>query len=158
LKTENKGGLIIFTDGAARGNPGPAGAGGVIKNENEEILGTVCEYLGEKTNNVAEYMAMLLTVKKALCWQPVKLNIFADSELMVRQLNGIYRVKDATLKLLYQRVSMMLQEFTSAKINHVPREQNGDADELANEAIEAYLSGKKSAVEISDLGGPLSLL
>lgn len=158
MKSNTDSSLIIFTDGAARGNPGPAGAGGLIKNLNEEILATTCEYLGEKTNNMAEYLAMLLTVKKAYQWKPSKLEIFADSELMVRQLNGVYKVKNPALKLLYQRVNMILRDFPSVKISYVPRELNSEADKLANEAIEAYLRGNKREVEPADLGGPMSLL
>ncbi|HEX21041.1 MAG TPA: ribonuclease HI family protein [Actinobacteria bacterium] len=157
MNSNNK--LIVFSDGAARGNPGPAGAGGLVRaRKNQEILAKTCEYLGEKTNNVAEYMALLLTLNQARQWPTAELEIFADSELMVRQLNGVYRVKDATLKLLYQRVNLILQDFPRTSITYVPREKNKEADALANEAIEAYLRGKKREIDITDLGGPMSLL
>jgi ribonuclease HI len=135
--------LIVFSDGAARGNPGPAGAGGQIKDASGAVLAEVSEYLGETTNNVAEYKALILAVEKALHYNPEELEIRADSELMVKQLNGEYKVKNEGLKPLYDRVKQLLPGLRKVEIRHVYRSENSAADELANKAIDEFEQGEK---------------
>jgi ribonuclease HI len=126
----------LYCDGASRGNPGPAGAGALLVDPLGEIRVQSGEYLGQTTNNVAEYRALLLGLKKAQDLGVRKLQVFADSELLVRQLNGSYRVKAPHLLPLWQAATKELQKFESHAISHVPREENSPADGLANRAID----------------------
>ncbi|NCO65752.1 MAG: ribonuclease H [Candidatus Aquicultor secundus] len=130
--------VIIYSDGAARGNPGPAGAGAQIKNVKGDVLAEVSEYLGETTNNVAEYRALILALEQAVHYKPFRIEIRADSELMVKQLNGEYKVKNMGLKPLYDRVKQLLAGCTSVEIKHIYRSENSAADELANKAIDEF--------------------
>jgi len=138
--TYNK--LIIYTDGAARGNPGPAGAGGQITTPEGEVLAEVSEYLGEATNNVAEYKALLLTLEKSLSYNPAAIVIRSDSELLVKQLKGEYKVKNEGLKPLHERAKRLLMQFRNVEIEHVYRAENKQADQLANEAIDRFEKGE----------------
>lgn len=122
-----------FVDGGARGNPGPAGIGAIIDGQNPVAFG---KYIGETTNNVAEYSALIAVVKAGLEKGYTALDIFADSELMVRQIKGIYKVKDAKLKELYLEAQKYLQQLKTYTITHIPRAQNSRADALVNEAID----------------------
>ena len=126
----------LYTDGAARGNPGPAGAGALLCDIHDNPVEELCEYLGEATNNVAEYRALLLGLKKALERGATEIEIRADSELMVRQLLGKYRVKNEGLKPLFQEAVRLLKQFQKYSINHIDREDNSGADRLANRAID----------------------
>lgn len=126
----------LFTDGASRGNPGQAGAGAVLFSLDGHELATCSDYLGICTNNVAEYKALLLGLKKALDLGCVCLEINLDSELIVRQIQGRYKVKNEALKLLYTDVMAVLKHFTTWSVNHVPRSQNARADALANQGID----------------------
>lgn len=135
--------IFIHTDGAARGNPGPAGAGGVLKSPHGELLGKVSKYLGEATNNQAEYQALIFSLEEAKRLGAKSIKVFMDSELAVRQLNGQYKVKNEGLKPLFEKVLCLLNNFESFAISHVPREKNKDADKLANEAIDNQF-GKSS--------------
>jgi ribonuclease HI len=126
---------ILWTDGAARGNPGPAGIGVVLKTPSGEILATEARFLGHTTNNVAEYRALLLGLEKALECGVKRLQVRADSELLIRQLLGKYRVKSEGLRPLHQQASELLRRFESIDLVHVRREQNAEADRLANEGI-----------------------
>lgn len=128
--------LKLFTDGAARGNPGPAGAGAVLCDAKGGVREELCEYLGETTNNIAEYRALLLGLKKAVALGSTEIEILADSELMVRQLNGEYRVKNEGLRPLFQEAVRLLKRFKKYSIKHIDREQNYEADRLANRAID----------------------
>lgn len=130
--------LIIFSDGAARGNPGPSGAGAFITSEDGEIVAEVSEYLGEMTNNQAEYRALKYGLEKARELGAKSVVIRADSELMVKQLNGEYRVKNPGIKLIFREVSALLSHFESWEAAHVRRELNIEADRLANEAIDDH--------------------
>lgn len=127
---------VLYSDGGARGNPGPAGAGFVI-----EVDGSlVCRggrYLGETTNNVAEYEAMIWGLENVLGLGHDEVSVFADSELVVKQLNGIYRVKNAALKPLFLRTLSLLRQFSSYQVTHVRRENNHHADEMANAAMDS---------------------
>jgi ribonuclease HI len=130
----------LFSDGAARGNPGPAGAGALLRSEDGEILAEISEYLGETTNNQAEYQALLLGLKKAEELKLTTLKVFLDSELVVKQLNGDYKVKHPDLIPLYREVSALLKKFPSIAVAHVYREKNKEADKLANLAIDNHFS------------------
>jgi ribonuclease HI len=127
---------ILYTDGAARGNPGPAGAGAYICTPDGEAVAELTEYLGETTNNVAEYRGLLLGLKKLLELGAQEVDIRADSELMVKQLKGEYRVKHPNLVPLYREAVDLLKKIGSYKVKHVYREDNLDADRLSNRAID----------------------
>jgi len=126
----------LFCDGASRGNPGPAGAGAAIFNPLGEVAAQLARYLGETTNNVAEYQALLLGLREAVKLGVRKLQVFADSELLVRQLNGTYRVKAPHLLPLWRLAKNELQKFEAYTISHVPRAENSLADDLANQGID----------------------
>ena len=129
--------ITIHSDGAARGNPGPAGAGAVLTDSTGAVVGEVCRYLGDDmTNNQAEYRALLLALQKALESGATGVSIFADSELMVKQIRGEYRVKNEGIKPLYAEVVGLLRRIGKYKVEHVRREKNKRADELANIAID----------------------
>ena len=123
-------------DGASRGNPGPAGAGIVLHDPQGRLLVNTGRYLGETTNNVAEYQALLLGLEEARKLEVQKLRIFADSELMVKQLTGRYRVKSPHLIPLWREALNALRQFETWGIAHVPREENHMADAAANRAID----------------------
>jgi ribonuclease HI len=127
---------ILWTDGAARGNPGPAGLGAILKNRAGETLASCSEYHGHCTNNVAEYAALLLGLRRALELGIRSIEIRADSELLVRQLGGYYRVNAPQLKPLYHEARQLLGQFEHTRLRHVSRELNVEADRLANEGID----------------------
>jgi len=126
----------LSCDGASRGNPGPAGAGAVLSNPLGEVAAQLARYLGETTNNVAEYQALILGLREAVRLGARKLQVFADSELLVRQLNGQYRVKAPHLLPLWRLAKNELQNFEAYTVSHVPRAENRLADELANQGID----------------------
>jgi ribonuclease HI len=128
--------VTIHCDGAARGNPGPAGAGAVLTDGRGRTIAELHRYLGEMTNNQAEYRALLLAVEEAGRRGATNLAIYSDSELMVRQIRGEYRVKNEGIRPLHDEIRRRLREIGSYTIEHVPREENGRADELANRAID----------------------
>lgn len=127
----------IFTDGAARGNPGPAGIGVVIRND-ERVLLEVADYIGKTTNNIAEYMALIRGLEEAIDMGERSVEVFADSELIVKQVNGEYQVKNEGLMPLYYNVRSLIKKFKHFKIIHVPREENEHADELSNKGIDDH--------------------
>jgi ribonuclease HI len=129
--------LTLNVDGASRGNPGPAAAGVVIRAGGRLVEG-FGQYLGRVTNNVAEYNALILGLERARELGAAKVRVFADSELMVRQLNGQYKVKNAGLQPLYGRARKLADGFASFAIRHVPRAQNAEADQMANRAIDEF--------------------
>jgi len=126
----------LHCDGASRGNPGPAAAGIVLYDPQGRVRVNTGRYLGETTNNVAEYQALLLGLAEAGKLEVQKLRIVADSELMVKQLTGRYRVKSPHLIPLWQEAVKALKQFAAWGINHVPREENHLADAAANRAID----------------------
>lgn len=128
--------IIIHTDGASRGNPGPAAYAYVLQREGaEDIEEKGC--LAETTNNIAEYTALLKALEHARQLGGQKLKIYTDSELMVKQLEGSYRVKNENLRPLYEQILDLWEQFTQVAIQHVRREQNSRADRLCNEALDA---------------------
>jgi ribonuclease HI len=130
--------LVLYTDGAARGNPGPAGAGVHIETRDGGVVDEIAEYLGETTNNVAEYRALLLALERARDLGGREIEIRSDSELMVRQMTGRYRVRNSALLPLYERASELASAFASVAYVHVRRDRNRAADRLANAAIDAH--------------------
>ena len=136
--------LIIYIDGASKGNPGKAGAGIWITNGEGEKISEVSRYLGHKTNNEAEYWALLLGLREAKRLGGEALQIFTDSELVERQIKGVYRVKDLDLKALHKTVIENLKTFSSFEIESIPREENKEADRLANQAIQRRIAKEKS--------------
>jgi ribonuclease HI len=137
--------LVLYIDGASRGNPGRAGAGIWITNGEGEKISEVSRYLGHKTNNEAEYWALLLGLRAAKRLKGDRIRIFTDSQLVERQIKGVYRVKDLNLRTLHGRVIQNLQAFSSFEIESVPREENREADRLANQAIQRRIAKEKGA-------------
>lgn len=128
--------LVAHIDGGARGNPGPAGYGALIQDESGRKVDTLSEYLGHQTNNFAEYQALIATLEYALQHGPKALKVISDSELLVRQIKGIYKVKNATLKDLHARAQELIRQLEWFSIGHALREHNQEADRLANEAMD----------------------
>ncbi|HET6495660.1 MAG TPA: Nif3-like dinuclear metal center hexameric protein [Thermoleophilia bacterium] len=127
----------LYTDGGARGNPGPAGVGAVLLSSSGDVVDELADFIGVATNNVAEYQALIAGLELALDRDVEGLDVFLDSELVVRQLSGQYRVKDATLKALHAQATYLMHKFHEIDVKHVPREQNAAADALVNQAIDA---------------------
>jgi len=127
--------LVINADGASRGNPGPAAIGATIKDENGRLLASVSQRIGRTTNNQAEYRALIAALEKAISLEARRVDIRLDSELVVRQVEGRYKVKKATLRPLYLRVGELLGRLEGFTLTHIPREQNAEADRLANAAL-----------------------
>jgi ribonuclease HI len=126
----------VMVDGAARGNPGEAGCGAAICDESGAVIMELSRYLGRTTNNVAEYEALLMGLEALLKLGKKTVRVLSDSELLVRQLNGEYRVRDEKLRLLYDRATALLRQFDRYHIVHIPRESNRLADRLANRGID----------------------
>ena len=129
--------LHAFTDGASRGNPGESGIGILVKDGNDEILFSLNGYIGTTTNNVAEYRALLTLLQKMAGMTCTHLVVHSDSELMVRQVNGKYKVRDRELRKYYQQVLSAISSLPfTVELKHIPREENRDADRLANLGID----------------------
>ncbi len=129
--------LLIHTDGAARGNPGPAGAGAILRDAaSGDVLAELAEGLGHATNNVAEWTAVRLALEEARRLGASRVDLRMDSELVARQITGIYRVKHPDLKPIHAAVMALLRGFDGYTVGHVPRELNKDADRLSNVAID----------------------
>ena len=127
---------VIFADGASRGNPGPAAIGAVIKDEQGRLVASISRRIGKATNNQAEYRAIIAALEEATKLGANQVEIHSDSELVVRQINGEYRVKKATLKPLYQQVKQLQGQLKGFTITHILRQQNIEADKLANKALD----------------------
>lgn len=127
--------LVIHTDGAARGNPGPAAIGVTIKDKTGNPVATISRRIGPTTNNQAEYRAIIASLETAIGMGATQVSLYTDSELAVKQINGRYRVKSQTLKPLHRRVKELAQKLEGFTATHVVREQNKEADSLANRAF-----------------------
>ena len=127
---------VVNVDGGARGNPGPAAIAAVVQDAGGELLEERGERIGEATNNVAEYRALLLGIERAAALGATELELVGDSELVVRQVKGEYKVKDAALRRLHAEVKRALSGFESWSIRHVRREHNAEADRLVNETLD----------------------
>lgn len=133
--------FTVNVDGGARGNPGPAAIGIVLRDGDGEVLAEVGETIGETTNNVAEYRALLRGIELAAEHGATDLELVGDSELVVRQVEGRYKVKNAGMKELHEEAKRALRGFDSWSIRHVRRESNADADRLVNEALDGARNG-----------------
>ena len=134
--------LLIHTDGAARGNPGPAGLGAILRNaETGQTVAELARFLGVRTNNYAEWTAVEAALTEARRLGATAVDLRTDSELVARQISGRYRVKHPDLRPIHARVMTLLAEFETSTVGHVPREANRDADRLSNVAIDQRPSG-----------------
>ena len=131
--------LVIYTDGGSRGNPGPSASGVVILTTNEQVIEEFGRFLGVTTNNQAEYLAVKFALEAAARYQPKTIRFYMDSELVCRQLNGIYRVKNPELKPIYAEIKKLAQNY-NVTFEHVYREHNRLADHQVNLAIDAALA------------------
>jgi ribonuclease HI len=140
--------LLIHTDGAARGNPGPAGAGAFLQDASTgEVVAEIATFLGIRTNNYAEWTAVEEALTEALRLGATRVDLRLDSELVARQITGRYRVKHPDLKPIHARVMALLGRLAGYSIGHVPRELNKDADRLSNVAIDAPLAYSEQAFD-----------
>lgn len=128
--------LRLYSDGVARGNPGLAGAGAILVEPSGQVVDRLGKFLGTQTINFAEYTGLLLGLKRAQELGVREVEVFADSELMIRQLGGRYQVKSPSLRPLYEEALRLLNDFERVKLVHVPREMNRAADEMSNRAID----------------------
>lgn len=136
--------LRIYSDGGARGNPGPAGSGAVVKFVHEDgtegdTIAALQEYVGETTNNQAEYRAIIIGLQKARELGAEAVDLYMDSELAAKQIKGEYKVKNPGIAARFLEVHNLLQSFKRVHVRHIPREKNGEADALVNAAIDAHL-------------------
>jgi len=150
--------LVMYIDGGARGNPGPAGYGVVIEDELGRPVAELSEFLGRQTNNYAEYSGLLAALNYALRHGFKALKVISDSELMVKQINGQYKVSSPMLKELHERAMKLIDHLDCFEINHVLREKNRQADRLANMAMDRGIARKAPAVRATDVGGVASIV
>ena len=137
--------LIAHIDGGARGNPGPAGYGALLEDETGKRIAELSEFLGIRTNNFAEYSGLLAAIAYAVAHQQKALLVVSDSELLVKQMKGQYKVRAPELQTLHKRALEMLRQLAWFEIRHVRREQNREADLLANAAMDSGMGGKRPA-------------
>ena len=145
--------IRIFCDGGSRGNPGPAGIGAVlldISHDPPTVIGTVSETIGIATNNVAEYQALVSALELAAAFRAHRIEVRADSQLLIRQLEGRYRVKNAGLQPLYRQAMTLLKAYAEVDLAHVYREDNVEADALVNLALDAERDGRAADRSGSD--------
>ncbi len=154
----DQGYLVSFIDGGARGNPGPAGYGVVIEDELGRPVAELSEFLGRQTNNYAEYSGLLAALNYSLRHGFKALKVVSDSELMVKQINGQYKVSSPTLKELHDRATKLIDQLDYFEIKHVLREKNREADRLANLAMDRGIAKKAPAVAATDVGGVASVV
>ncbi len=149
----DQGYLVASIDGGARGNPGPAGYGVVIEDEMGRPVAQLSEFLGRQTNNYAEYSGLLAALNYALRHGFKALKVISDSELMVKQISGEYKVSSPTLQELHQRAIKLIDQLECFEIKHVQREKNREADRLANLAMDRGIANRAPAVSATDVGG-----
>ena len=147
--------VVAYTDGGSRGNPGPSGYGVVILEEDGKVLGELSEFLGMRTNNVAEYSGLLAALEFALAKGHPRLRVVSDSELMVKQIRGQYRVQSPDLRPLYEETKRRIAKLEAFQIEHVLRGKNKKADELANQAMDRGMR-RKSEIKAGVSGSPNS--
>lgn len=143
----------IHIDGGSRGNPGPAGVGVVIIGPDGQVTERIHRYIGEATNNVAEYHALLLALERARTLGCTDLEVYSDSELLVRQIQGRYQVRNAALRPLFAKAQERIAGFRRFKIQHVPREQNAEADASANRGMDEAPRAGGRAAGVGPIGG-----
>jgi ribonuclease HI len=145
--------LILHIDGASRGNPGPAAVGVVLADKDGTVLAEVSEYIGETTNNVAEYQALLRGLQEAARLAAKDISVYGDSQLLIRQMSGVYRVRHPGLLPLYNEARNMVRSFSQVSFIHVPREENTRADELANRALDE----QSKKIPVTKVASPTNL-
>ena len=128
--------LTIFSDGATRGNPGPSSSAAILRSKSGEIVATVAEFLGESTNNRAEYLAVFAGIRRARELRATEVELFLDSKLAVEQITGRWKIKNPELKILAGKIAVELANFEKWSITHIPREKNRDADAAANKILD----------------------
>ncbi len=128
---------VLHTDGGARGNPGPAGIGVVLRTVSGDVIDELAEAIGSTTNNVAEYKALVAGLELALKHGIKELDVKLDSELVVSQVNGLWKIRKDDLRVLAAKAGALMRRFDKVKVSHVRREFNADADKLANQAMDA---------------------
>lgn len=148
--------LIAHSDGGARGNPGPAGYGVVIEDQRGRKVAALAEYLGHQTNNFAEYQGLIAALEYAVQQGPKALKLISDSELLVKQIKGIYKVKNPTLQDLHARAKALIAQLDWFSIGHALREHNREADRLANEAMDRGTGPRARATPASALRAGLA--
>ncbi len=158
LDSSDEGYLVVYIDGGARGNPGPAGYGVVIEDEIGRPVAELSEFLGRQTNNYAEYSGLLAALNYTLRHGFKALKVISDSELMVKQINGEYKVSNPTLKELHARAMKMIDQLNYFEVKHVLREKNREADRLANLAMDRGIEKKTPAVNATEVGGVASVV
>ena len=131
--------ISIFVDGASRGNPGQSGIGILFQDQNGEII-EFKKYIGIGTNNNAEYTALITSLELAKNGSIEEINVYTDSQLVANQINGLWKVKDSDIKILFNSAKGLIKNFSHFTITHIRREKNSDADRLANEAINEYFN------------------
>lgn len=134
--------IILYSDGGARGNPGPAGCGVVLKDEQGAVVAEIANYVGERTNNQAEYEGVIAGLARAHKLGATSVRCMLDSQLVVEQLSRRYKVKDADLAKLFVQCWNLIQQFASVTFTHIPREKNKEADRLVNRAIDQELASR----------------
>jgi len=142
--------IIAYTDGGARGNPGPAGYGVYITDQGGNRVVELSEYLGQKTNNYAEYSALIAALEWAIRNNHLAVQVVSDSELMVKQLRGIYKVRNENLQPLFEKAQRLISQLEWFEVKHVLREQNREADRLANEAMDKGSGRAKASSQNSE--------
>jgi len=136
--------IVVNVDGASRGNPGESGIGVAIFDKDSSLIKEACDYIGVATNNIAEYKALILGVKLSMKYNAKKILFKSDSELMVKQIKDEYKVKNAQLKLLFTEVKNLFKKLPDWEIMHVPREENREADLLANRGVEMSMKNRET--------------
>ncbi len=136
MKSVKKTKLIAYIDGASRGNPGPAAAGVVFQDTAGQVIRTLSIRIGVSTNNIAEYSALIFALQEAVAMRAKEIDIFTDSELLAKQVNGEYKIKDDAIRVLYSFVAHLKRNFSKISVTHVPRERNKLADQQANKALD----------------------
>lgn len=134
--------MILFTDGGARGNPGPSAIGVVLKDLENATVTELGRYIGSATNNEAEYTALIEGLKLAISKNVLELECRLDSELVVKQMNGLYKVKNERLEKMYKEAKGLCQKFSNVTFVHIPRTKNKEADALVNKVLDATTSCK----------------
>ena len=129
--------VSLYTDGGARGNPGPAGIGAVIKDKNNQTIKEVGKFIGNTTNNEAEYRALIEGLVACLDKTVSEVNCYSDSKLVVNQLNGDFKVKNAKMKIFYKEVKRLERNFDKITYTYIPRDKNTEADSLVNEVLDS---------------------
>jgi ribonuclease HI len=150
--------IIAYIDGGSRGNPGPAAYAAVIKTPDGSPVASLSEFLGNTTNNCAEYQALLAALRYAVEHGYRALEVVSDSELLVRQIQGRYKVRSADLTPLYRQACKLISQLSSFSIRHVMREENQEADRLANETMDAAQAGSRKPALVSPRRSPADLL